>query len=325
VNVLKPKYANTYEKLFLLITCGLFVSILGCSNNKPTKPSEEPIDVNYNDFPIIKGVSIHERPWCYTSSPVGLEPTFYHDADGVIVSQMDGQYYYHPWQVLIWGLGYLSSYDLSGDSSYLELAQSYSDRLMMMGTRANASIYFPYGFNHILHGGSSHDAMMAPWYSGLAQGMALSFYSRFYELTNNYFYKTIADSIFQSYLYMDSSNSVWTSMVDSAKYYWVEEYPFHPPDHVLNGFQTALLCLYDYYEISDNSKCKIVFDAGCTTLIHYFDQFRCPDGISYYCLRHKIQFDGYHQLHISQFDQLFLITGDSVFSNLADTLRSDYP
>jgi hypothetical protein len=316
--------SNRSSLLVLILIGVLCLVVVDCSNNKPMEPSEVELDINYNDFAIIEGISLGNRPWYNVSDPVDLEPTYYHDAQGVIVSQVDGQWYYHPWQVLSWGLMYLSSFELTRDSRYLEIAQRYSDRLILMGNRVNNSIYFPYEFNHILHGGSSHDAMMAPWYSGLAQGMALCFYSRFYEITNDPYYKDIADSIFQCYLYTDSSNSVWTSMIDSAKYYWVEEYPFHPLDHVFNGFQTAVICLYDYYQISHNSLCKTIFDAGCTTLERNFDSYRVPGGISYYCLRHKVQLDDYHRLHITQLEWLFMITGDSSFISMADTLRSDF-
>lgn len=313
-----------FDVLFKFTATIFFLVALDCSNNMPTEPLNPVPNVLHDEYSMDIDIQYRNRPWYNMESPIGLEPTYTHDDKGVIVSQIDGQWYYHPWNVLWWGLAYLSSYELCSDTAYLRLARNYSDRLMILGNRYHNSIYFPYQFDHILHGGSSHDAMMAPWYSGLAQGMALCFYSRFYELTGETKYKYIADSVFQCYLYTDTSNEVWTSRIDSANYYWIEEYPFHPPDRVLNGFQTAVICLYDYYHISHNSVCKIIFEAGCTTLENYFDSYRCPGGISYYCLRHKLQFDNYHNLHITQFEYLYMITGDSSFIALADTLRSDY-
>jgi hypothetical protein len=303
----------------------LILVMTSCSNHMPTNPLNPIPDILHNEYSLDNDIQYRNRPWYNIGSPVGLEPIYTHDDNGVIVSQVDGQWYYHPWPILAWGLVYLSSYELSSDTSYLHLARKYSDRLMILGNRFHNSIYIPYEFNHILHGGSFHDAMMAPWYSGLAQGMALCFYSRFYELTGDPYYRNIADSIFQCYLYTDTSNDVWTSRIDSANYYWVEEYPFNPPDQVLNGFQTAIICLYDYYHISHNPAAKTIFEAGCTTLEHYFNYWRCPGGISYYCLRHRMQLESYHSLHITQFEYLYMITSDSSFIWLADTLRSDYP
>lgn len=91
INVISPKivYLKTMIAIMLLI-------VLNCTNHMPTKPSIIIPDVNYNEYSLTDSLQFQNRPWYTLATPIGLEPSFYHDDDGVIVSQMDGQWYYHP-------------------------------------------------------------------------------------------------------------------------------------------------------------------------------------------------------------------------------------
>jgi hypothetical protein len=113
-------------------------------------------------------------------------------------------------------------------------------------------------------------------------------------------------------------------MIDSSGYYWIEEYPSSPQEHVFNGIMFAMFGLHDYYMITHDPNCAMLFRGSCTTIVQHFDQWRNPGGPSSYCLKHRQIDPAYHLTVTSQLYQVATITGDSTFSILADTLYSDY-
>jgi hypothetical protein len=259
--------------------------------------------------------------WMY---PIGFDLDFPHDADGVIVSLWNNSYHYHPWQVSDKALWYLAGYQQTSEEGYLDFVYRYSSRLVQMGIRKDNGIYLPYTFDYALHNGNEYDVMMSPWFSGLAQGMALSFFSRAYETTGDPHLRSVADSLFNTFLIMESESDIWTVYVDSLDYYWIEEYPFSQKTHVLNGFLTAIFGLHDYYLVSHDERCRILFQASCTTMARYLNDYRNPGDISYYCLLHRTPLLSYHYLVIRQLRYLTEITTHPYFDAFADTLEADH-
>jgi hypothetical protein len=88
--------------------------------------------------------------------------------------------------------------------------------------------------------------MQAPWYSGLAQGFALSLFTRLYELTGDDVYKTAAQTTFASFLVAGPLQSPWVADVDSGGHLWLQTYPGSTSACVCNGHMVATLALYDY-------------------------------------------------------------------------------
>jgi len=255
---------------------------------------------------------------------MNLDLNYIHDIDGVKMVEYNGNYYYHPLNLAVDGIRYLWSFNLTGDSLFLRRAEIYSNKMLEIGIRENQAIYVPYLFNYRLHGGSTQEVILAPWYSSISQGNILAFYTRFYEITRNNYYKSIADSIYYSFLYTDTTSNTWISAVDSGGYLWFEEYPFNPRTMVLNGYLYAIFGLHYYYSISNDPYCLIVIKATLTTISNYANCYRNPGGISYYCLWHLSQLSEYHLQHIKQFRYLAQFTNDEFFSAFADSLELDY-
>ena len=277
---------------------------------------------NFDDY-NIQYVEPASR-W-YSHIPViGLELNFPHDSKGVRLFYYNNNYYYHPYMLGSMGLRYLMGYLQSPDEEYRVLIYNYIERISEIGTRIDSSIYVPYMFNYGLHANSQNEIMVAPWYSGISQGMILSFLSRTAEVFDDQSLRPIADSIFNSFLDFTGDGDIWITAVDSLNYYWIEEYPFNPRTQVLNGFIIAVLGLGDYYLLTYKPECKILIQAGCTTFNRYFDEYRVPGEPSYYCLLHKIAFTDYHAIHISLFRDLASLTNAANFDAFADTLQSDY-
>jgi len=279
------------------------------------------LNIRHNDY-SINYLEFPER-WIVGTNPVSIEPDFLHDSQGIIITSLNGRYYYHPWAITNKALEYISSYHLTSDSRYLPLIYRYAQKISELGHRAEGSIWLPYQMDVLLNW-NSNMILLPPWYSGLAEGMALSFMSRAYEITGDSYFKAKADSFFVAFTQIDSSKNIWVTMVDSGGYFWIEEYPFRPPNHVLNGFITTICCIYDYYLINHDKVSGKVIRGGITTIANYCHLYRNPGGVSYYDLLFKPQYPNYHGLHINQFRQLTKITGDSSFSAFADSLYSDY-
>lgn len=267
----------------------------------------------------IKELNQSERPFIW-DTVMSLQPDFAVDKDGIILYNNSS---YSPNQIANIGLAYLDSYQKTNNSEYLALAQKYADKLKEISVSKKGALYFPYNFNFAMHG-KKDEVLMSPWYSGMAQGEALSFFVRLYEITRQKEYLDTADNIFKSFTIVGKNNSPWTVWSDQSNYYWVEEYPENEPDHTLNGFIYGLYGVYDYQQITKSDKAKIVFQSSLTTLKHYLPEFRQASGVSFYCLKHKVQNESYHRTHIEQLNMLYKMTGDEFFKTMADNFSTDF-
>jgi hypothetical protein len=262
----------------------------------------------------------------YSVTPLDLGPE---DADGVPLVDVDGTLYYHPVKIAQRGLRFVWSFEQTGDSAYLDYARRFASRLRLMAkVTSDGSRYYPYPFDLDLHH-LPGEVLYAPWYSGMAQGQALSFLVRLYRLTGDEAYREAADSTFLTFLRPKTSTAhptEFTAHVDTTGYYWVDEYPMERQDNdTLNGFIYAVFGLYDYYRLTGDGRARQLILASLTTLRAYLPQFRVPGEPSYYCLRHQVQDPKYHKVHIGELHTLYIMSGDYYFQSMSDAFRRDYP
>lgn len=296
-----------------LVLIGLILLISWKFVPKITKPSYK-----IDEFKIIK-LNDNEKPFVW-DTVTSLQPDFPTDKDGVIL-YLDK--YYHPVQIANTGLVYLDSFQKTNNQEYLQRAEKYANKLKEISIVHDGAIYFPYTNDFALHD-LDNDIMKAPWYSGMAQGEALSLFTRLDEITNNKEYLKTAQKIFKSFTNYRGSHNPWTVLIDKDGYYWIEEFPKDESDDTLNGFIYGLYGVYDYYELTKSDEARKVFQGSLTTLKHYLPEFRNPGGISYYCLKHKKQNADYHKKHIIQLNMLYSMTGDEYFKQMADNFYADY-
>ncbi len=141
------------------------------------------------------------------------------------------------------------------------------------------------------------------WVSGMAQGELLGSFVRGYLLADDQHYIDVADSLFTTLMRNTiNSGEYWCTYVDSANYFWIEEYPNPDKCHVLNGMQFALWGIWEYYVISQNPDAKSMFQAGLCSIIENFDDvWQSPDKPrSMYC-KHFTASTTYHNIHIGKF------------------------
>jgi len=169
--------------------------------------------------------------------------------------------------------------------------------------------------------------MSAPWYSGMAQGISLSFYVRFYKITGESRYLEVSEKIFQSFLnYVrddKTSDNPWVSYVDEVGFLWIEEYPIFPPAHTLNGFNFGIWGIYEYWLATGKRLAERTLEAAITTVEYYLPRFRNENDVSFYCLQHEVQSLKYHNLHIRQLKKLSQITKEDYFVKMTDKLSLD--
>jgi hypothetical protein len=163
----------------------------------------------------------------------------------------------------------------------------------------------------------------------MAQGQALSLFTRLYLTTGKQSWRDAADATFASFLLPPSTTRPWVVHVDDAKYLWLDEFPHAltgTADLTFNGHNFATFGLYDYAVLTHDPEALRLLAGAETTTRHYVGSIRVPGGISHYCLEHPAVRSGkYHLIHITQLLQLYAMTGDPGFARAADEFRDDYP
>lgn len=256
-----------------------------------------------------------------SSKPVALHAPRPVDAAGVPLSRYGTTLTYHPVGLATRALQLLDTYRLRKDHRYLNAARAVADRLVKMSVVVRGARYLPYLFDFPLHGDRS-EVLRAPWYSGMAQGMALSVFARLHALEGRPEDLEVARSLFAS-LRPHGRKTPWVTAADSAGYLWIQEYPGRHPDDTLNGFNFALFGVYDYLMETGDPDAQALLAAGLTTVLHYLPRFRNPGDLSYYCLRHHVTSAKYHRIHVAQLRLLAKMTESPVFARWARLFDAD--
>lgn len=246
------------------------------------------------------------------------------DEDSIEMAEYRGELYYHPVVLAHRMYVFLGTYHGTGNETHLARAEKYARKLMDISYATNGARYIPYTVRYAVHGDSSI-TLPQPWYSGMAQGENLAIMTRLYELTDNPEYLEYARQLFRSLTRLQGAAAPWVVRLDSLDYYWIEEYPHDQrPGQTLNGYQFAVVGLYDYYRVTKEPDAHRVYELALTTLKQYLPFFRRPGQTSYYCLGHKAVTDEYyHGLHIYLTEKLFEMTGDPFFEIMALALAND--
>ncbi|SDZ75055.1 D-glucuronyl C5-epimerase C-terminus [Bowdeniella nasicola] len=249
------------------------------------------------------------------------------------LDKKSGEKFYHPvslcWEVL----ALLGSFEQNHDQMYLDSAIRHANKLADVGEYHEGALWFPYRFDYAMN----HDPAMAlpnPWYSGMAQGMALSVFSWLHEITGENSWRKLADAAFKSFDHSVSevsTESPWFVYSPDSETVWFEEYPgTGEPSHVINGHIYAAFGLIDYYRITHNVEAAKLFSSAAQTVSRAFNDYRFENGASYYCAAEYCKDQDmrpgtYHTGVIHQLGVLARTTGKWEFSLQADQLRADQP
>ena len=165
--------------------------------------------------------------------------------------------------------------------------------------------------------------LIAPWFSGLAQGQGLSVLVRAVAETTDSKYHEAMEQVFQSLtLPMEKGGVLFK---DNRGYAWIEEYLVDPPTHILNGFLWALWGVYDYYLLTGKAKAKELFEACTTTILEYLPRYNVGFWSLYELTPQPLKSVAspyYHRLHIIQLTIMHQLTGQSRFAQYAKKWES---
>ncbi|HEY6115626.1 MAG TPA: D-glucuronyl C5-epimerase family protein, partial [Candidatus Dormibacteraeota bacterium] len=295
---------------------------------------------NQTGYPLAADLPESMRPWRDRPTAwanANLTTGTYHlDANGVyLYYPTTGGPYDHPVGQAQFGLGCITSHRTETDPTrkavFLARAQTQADRLISKRRELRGGWWFPYPFDftHAVHTGVTYQA---PWYSGMAQGEALSLFVQLAGLDtvssdDQARYLAAADATFASLQQVDDGYP-WAININPSGYVWIQEYPANGTsvsDYTYNGMIYAMLGLYDYATATGNEAAAALYDGCATTIARYFPLLRNSKWCSFYCQTHRIEAYTYHQHHIELMRQLNWQTGSPDFADHADRLVDDYP
>ena len=247
------------------------------------------------------------------------------DADGVYLFPYAGGLYYHPVNLCFKSLEALSDYDHTAEPKYLSHAEKSMEALRRNAVRYKNMLYFPYQFDF---SEGTQVTYTAPWFSGMAQGTALSAYCRLYHYTENPLYKAVADSILATFTDFDSPYSgvlisAEDTLLKGPRYYWVDEYPMHSRRYVLNGSIIGSMGLYDHWWVFGDDLSAKLFSCEMTSVKDNILLYRNPSERSAYCLLYRQKYVDYHIVHIQLLNLCTLLTGDEYFAAISDLFYAD--
>jgi hypothetical protein len=235
---------------------------------------------------------------------------------------INGAVSYHPSYIANNALVYEDSWEKSRNPVYLDGLKNWTHALLERSdTLEDGAVFARFDFAFALHG-DKEETLPVGWHSGLTQGMMLALMVRTAKITGDSVYADAADRIFRS---LSQTTSRRVAHIDSANYYWIDEYPLPQSDLTLNGFAYAVRGLYEYWQWKKTAESERLLREALSTLKHYGPQFRDPGKVSVYCLVHRLPVPTYHPIHIELMRDMYRITGDPAFSLLADQLAADYP
>jgi hypothetical protein len=250
------------------------------------------------------------------------------DVQGVRMFRVAGKLYDHVVFQGSYALQNLNSYRLTHKQAYLTIAVKNAQRLVDRHVGSGGAWYFPYDFDFAPLGDTS-ETLRAPWYSGMAQGRALSVFVRLYQATGDPRWRTAAAATFTSLTQAPAGRQPYGSFVDNSRHLWLEEYPRYPvtsSERVLNGDIVAIWGVLDYWMLTRSAAAlRLAKGAIATIKVTAPRAFRRVGASSIYSLRHATPAKSYHQMHVEQFLQLWQFTGDVLFITMANSYRGDYP
>lgn len=306
---------NLIKKIISIII-GIVLSIVfwGCGE------IEQGTELIINQFNCVS-LEYEELYYNYPLEWFQIYPPFQNDMDdsGVAISQLPHGgiiWYYNPTMVGFWGTNLFDRFINMKDSLYLDFAYRHRNKLIEL---MDENGYLEYRINYRHYDRIYYN----PWYSGIAQGQALSFFSRLAVYAEDSLSEVMAHKVFET---LNPYNPISDEVViNDNGFAWIEEYPHNPPDHTFGGFMRAIVGVYDYYHLlKPDEQTANILSAYLTTVKENMYRFRNPGGVYFYDLKYKRSYKPYHQIQVQYLNYLTKISNDSSFAIFADTLKSDY-
>jgi hypothetical protein len=247
----------------------------------------------------------------------------------------DGRLYYRPGGLAINGMKRLDAYRDTGDRRQLEQALVLARHLRGSRLERDDAWWLPFWFDYAPEG------LQAPWFNAMSQGLVLSFFVRLHRVTGDDVHLRAAEGVFESFRRLGPRQAAgrsrrgatgkavsarpWVAYIDDRDNLWLEHYPRHGPDHVLNAHLHALIGLYEFWQHTRSEEARRLLEGALTTVRERAGQYRRRGRVSVYGMRSRTNHFKYHEVHIWQLRLLGRMTDDPFFSQLGATLSADRP
>lgn len=219
--------------------------------------------------------------------------------------------YYNPAYIAWWAIINLEEYVKNDDVNYLENFYSSIHWLCENCIETERGfVIWPYNFDWK----EGKSILKAPWFSALAQGLAISVLVRAYLLSGNIKLLELAKKGTKVYE-VEVKNGGIKTLKDGYVFY--EEYPSYPLARVLDGFIFSLLGLYDYYRVSKDLEVKKLFEDGYKALTNNIEYWNYNDRWSWYGSHGNLSSPMYNKLNSCLLLAMYNITKDTYLKKIA--------
>ncbi len=223
------------------------------------------------------------------------------DREGIVIQKKE----YHALTISIYGIMNYDAFIETGDSCYytqtINQFKYFKDPSKLVFMDYGRSAGLPYNFNF--------KGMIAPWFSGMTQGTAVSFLLRYYKLTSDKFALELCEKLIHLMLKKEADGGTIGRTKEGGM--WIEEYPNAiGSKSVLNGFINGLIGLHEYCVFFPNDKnAKAIHDSCYTEMIENLDKYDNPNTTTYSRSVGSIS-NSYLRYELEEFDHLYSLYKD---------------
>jgi len=210
------------------------------------------------------------------------------DSEGILMQTKK----YHALTISVYGIisyyEFLETKDSTHYNNVINQYKYFCDTSKLHFIDDNKGVGLPYTFNF-------HD-LKAPWYSGMTQGVAISYLLRYYELTKN---KEALQKVKQLVYFMLRPEEIGGAIGKTKEgFTFIEEYPnSKSKPQVLNGFINGLIGLHEYLlYFPKDTLARRVHDESYQAMVKTFKEYDKPNWTNYdrrnsSCSNHYIRYE----------------------------------
>lgn len=224
------------------------------------------------------------------------------DSEGILMQNRQ----YHPLGIAFYGIMRYEDFLASGDSAHYEAVcnqyKYFCDTTRTILVDSGRGLVLPYR--------TLFKDMPLPWHSGMSQGAALSFLTRYYALTGDASALPKMQQI--AHVLMKPVALGGTLGQTPEGYPWIEEYPNSQlSPQVLNGFINGLIGLHEYCERFPDDRAAHALDSTCyASLSKTIGAYDRRDWTDYKRISMTVIQLSYLRYQLAELEQLYEMHGD---------------
>lgn len=226
--------------------------------------------------------------------------------DGGILLQ-GGEYI--PLSICFYGIMRYEEFLQGGDSAHYRAVvnqyQYFTRPGLTMSRFGGAGIGLPYH--------ADFKDMRAPWFSGMAQGVAISYLLRYHDLTGDSSALDVARKVCFLMLMPEQMGGATSRRPNGD--WWIEEYPrsLRSP-YVMNGFINALIGLREYLDYFPGDRVAQAMHWACyRSLIRSFRDYDLPYTTCYNGKKQSVVPPSYMYYQVHEMEHLHALYRDPIF------------